>query len=127
MHYSTRMASDIRRAAAILPLVGVMAIALLGCGSSGSSTSSEPEQSSIAPTRNGSSSQAMIEEAKAQANTSIEEAKEKSSQTVEDAKANASLSKGELQTIKAEAKENLLMAKEQAKEALEAAEVRAGE
>jgi hypothetical protein len=126
MFGNLQAATRLRQATAALALVGAVAFGVLGCGSD-SSTSSEPEQSNIAPTNSESAggSEASIEEAKAQANAAVEEAKEKASQTVEEAKADASMSKGELQTIKAEAKEALIAAKEQAKSTLEAA--KAGE
>jgi hypothetical protein len=139
-----RARARLRHAAGAIMVVGLLAIGVIGCGSSGERTENTGEAGIPAPTAQeeagggtesteggvaGSKQEAaeLLEQTKAKANQVIEEAEQQAFERTEEAKADPSLSKSALKEAKEEAKEALLEAKESAKMALEGAKAKAEE
>ena len=131
----------LRRALWAIAIVGLLALAVVGCGNSGR-TENTGEPGIPAPTAQeeaevdmenavggaaGRKQEAaeLLQETKDQANQVVEEAEQRAFAKVKEAKADPSLSKSALVQAKEEAKEALEEAKESARMALEGAKAKA--
>ncbi len=132
-----------RNGTGAIVVVGLLAAALVGCGS-GSRTENTGEPGIPAPTAQeeaevGSESTAgevagrkqeaaeLLQETKDRANEVVEEAEQQAFARIKEAKADSSLSKSGLQEVKRETNETIHEAKESAKKALEGAKAKAEE
>lgn len=144
MTRSARAPRRLRHAIGAIVVLGLLAIAVVGCGSSTGRTENTGEPGIPAPTAReeaevgiegtedgpaGRRQEAgeLIEETKQQANQIVEEAEQRAFEGLKEAKEKPSLTKGEKQEAKREANEAIDEAKESAKLALERAKAKAKE